>query len=294
MTRTWLITGASRGLGRALSSAVLENGDRLVATARRPEQLSEFTDRYGDRVRTVALDVTDPDAAIAAVRTAVTEFGGLDVVANNAGYANSGAIEETSLEEFRAQLETNLFGVINVSKAALPVFREQRSGVFLQFSSIGGRVGATPGLAPYQTAKFGVEGFSEVLASETAPLGVKVVIVEPGGFRTDWAGSSMTIAETGADYAATVGWMHEYRTEHDGKQPGDPERAARLLVQVAALDDPPRRLLLGTDAVTMALKAGQVRQNEAKTWEPVSQAADFTSTTDLAGTTVTGLLTPGH
>jgi NAD(P)-dependent dehydrogenase (short-subunit alcohol dehydrogenase family) len=289
MTRTWLITGASRGLGRELSRAVLENGDRLVATARRPEQLSEFTDRYGDRVRTVALDVTDADAAAAAVRTAVAEFGGLDVVANNAGYANSAAIEDTSLEEFRAQIETNLFGVINVTKAALPVFHQQRSGLFLQFSSIGGRVGATPGLAPYQTSKFGVEGFSEVLAAETAPLGIKVVIVEPGGFRTDWAGSSMEIAETGEDYATTVGWMHRYRIDSNGKQPGDPARAARLLVKVADLDVPPRRLPLGTDAVNIALEAGQVRQDETAAWSAVSRATDFSSTVDLARTSLTEL-----
>jgi NAD(P)-dependent dehydrogenase (short-subunit alcohol dehydrogenase family) len=290
MTRTWLITGASRGLGRALSSAVLESGDRLVATARRPDQLSDFADLYGDRVRTVALDVTDSDAALAAVQTAVTEFGGLDVLANNAGYANSAAIEDTSLDEFRAQIETNLFGVINVSKAALPVFRRQRSGVFLQFSSIGGRVGGTPGLAPYQTSKFGVEGFSEVLAAETAPLGIKVVIVEPGGFRTDWAGSSMTIGEPSEDYAETVGWMHRYRVEHDGKQPGDPARAAALLVEVAALDEPPRRLLLGTDAMESALAAGEARQDEARRWAPVSRATDFASSVDLGQTSVADLL----
>ncbi|WP_329129548.1 SDR family NAD(P)-dependent oxidoreductase [Streptomyces sp. NBC_01476] len=290
MARTWLITGASRGLGRELSRAVLENGDRLLATARRPEQLSEFAERYGDQVRTVALDVTDAEAAEAAVRTAVAEFGGLDVVANNAGYANSGAIEDTSPAEFRAQIETNLFGVINVSKAALPVFRKQRSGLFLQFSSVGGRVGATPGLGPYQTAKFGLEGFSEVLAAETEPLGIKVVIVEPGGFRTDWAGSSMAIAETSEDYAATVGWMHTYRAQSDGKQPGDPARAARILVKVAGLADPPRRLLLGSDAVDLSLAAGRTRQDEAVAWAPVGRAADFASDVDLGRTSLEDLL----
>ncbi|WP_405592157.1 oxidoreductase [Streptomyces sp. NBC_01190] len=290
MARTWLITGASRGLGRALAHAVLENGDRLVATARRPQDLAEFTGRYGDRVRAVALDVTDVDAAQAAVRTAVEAFGGLDVVANNAGYANSGAIEETSIEEFREQIETNLFGVINVTKAALPVLRRQRSGVFLQFSSIGGRVGGTPGLAPYQTAKFGVEGFSEVLAAETAPLGIKVVIVEPGGFRTDWAGSSMRIDATGEDYEETVGLMHRYRLDTAGNQPGDPDRAARLLTRIAALADPPRRLLLGTDAVAIALKAGDARQDESRTWAAAGRATDFASEIDLVLTPVTDLL----
>ncbi|MFC4031215.1 oxidoreductase [Streptomyces polygonati] len=290
MTRTWLITGASRGLGRELARAVLENGDRLVATARRPEQLSEFTERYGGRVRTVALDITDAEAAVAAVRTAETEFGGLDVVANNAGYANSAAIEHTSLAEFRAQIETNLFGVINVTKAALPVFHRQRSGLFLQFSSIGGRVGATPGLAPYQTSKFGVEGFSEVLAAETAPLGIKVVIVEPGGFRTDWAGSSMAIAGTTEDYATTVGRMHQYRADSAGQQPGDPARAARLLVKVAGLDAPPRRLPLGSDAVDIALAAGQVRQDETAAWAAVSRSTDYASEVDPGQTSLADLL----
>jgi NAD(P)-dependent dehydrogenase (short-subunit alcohol dehydrogenase family) len=290
MARTWLITGASRGLGRELGRAVLDGGDNLVATARRPEQLAEFVARYGDRVRTAALDVTDPDAAAEAVRTAVEAFGSLDVVANNAGYANSGPIEETSLEEFRAQIDTNLFGVINVTKAALPVFRGQRSGLFLQFSSVGGRVGGSPGLAPYQTAKFGVEGFSEVLANETAPFGVKVVIIEPGGFRTDWGGSSMRIAEVGPDYAETVGRMHRFRADADGKQPGDPARAAELILKVAALPDPPRRLLLGSDALDAAVESGRSRTDQAAAWAAVSRAADYTSTVDLRRTPVAELL----
>jgi NAD(P)-dependent dehydrogenase (short-subunit alcohol dehydrogenase family) len=238
----------------------------------------------------VALDVTDPAAAAAAVRTAVEAFGSLDVVANNAGYANSGPIEETSLEEFRAQIETNLFGVINVTKAALPVLRGQRSGLFLQFSSVGGRVGGSPGLAPYQSAKFGVEGFSEVLANETAPFGVKVVIIEPGGFRTDWGGSSMRIAEVGADYAETVGRMHEFRAAADGKQPGDPARAAEVIVKVAALPDPPRRLLLGSDALDAAVGSGRSRTGQATAWAAVSRAADYTSKVDLPRTSVAELL----
>jgi len=290
MARTWLITGASRGLGRELGRAVLDSGDNLVATARRPEQLSDIAARYGDRVRTVALDVTDAGAAAKAVRTAVEAFGSLDVVANNAGYANSGPIEETSLAEFRAQIETNLFGVINVTKAALPVLRGQRSGLFLQFSSVGGRVGGSPGLAPYQTAKFGVEGFSEVLANETAPFGVKVVIIEPGGFRTDWGGSSMRVAEVGADYADTVGRMHRFRAEADGRQPGDPARAAELIVKVSALPDPPRRLLLGSDALDLAVESGRSRTAQARGWAEVSRAADYTSTVELARTPLAGLV----
>src|SRR3954471_11545 len=238
MSKIWLITGSSRGLGRALTEAVLAAGDRVVATARTPEQLANLVTKYGDQVRAVALDVTDPEAARGAVRTAVDEFGGLDVVANNAGYANSAAIEETPDDDFRAQVETNLFGVVNVTKAALPVFREQKSGHFLQFSSIGGRVGGTPGMGAYQTAKFAVEGFSEVLNNEVKPFGVKVTIVEPGAFRTDWGGSSMKIAPTHPDYDETVGAMNRYRVEADGKQAGDPAKAAQAILQVADLEAP--------------------------------------------------------
>jgi NAD(P)-dependent dehydrogenase (short-subunit alcohol dehydrogenase family) len=211
MPKTWLITGSSRGLGLALARTVLQAGDSLVATARRPEQLSELVDQHSDRVRTVALDVTDQAAARRAVQTAVDSFGRLDVVVNNAGYANSAPVEETSMDEFRTQIEANLFGVINVTKAALATLREQRSGHFVQVSSVGGRVGGTPGLAPYQTAKFAVEGFSLALHSEVVPLGIRVTIVEPGALRTDWGGSSMQIADVGPDYQQTVGRVHDYR-----------------------------------------------------------------------------------
>jgi NAD(P)-dependent dehydrogenase (short-subunit alcohol dehydrogenase family) len=275
MTRTWMITGASRGFGRNLAEAVLDSGDRLLATARRPEQLADLVSRYGTRVRTAALDVTDPEAARAAVAAAVAGFGRLDVVVNNAGYANSGPIEEMSEQDFREQFEANFFGVVNVTRAALPVLREQRSGTFVQFSSVGGRVGGTPGMGAYQSAKFAVEGFSEVLASEVAPFGVKVVIVEPGAFRTDWQGSSMELHAVGPDYEETVGAMNRYRAENNGTQPGDPARAARVIIDVVDHEDPPRRLLLGAQAVTAALAAGEVRDAETRKWAEASGAADF-------------------
>ncbi|MGI5135312.1 oxidoreductase [Streptomyces sp. CA-106110] len=275
MTSTWLITGASRGFGRALAEAVLESGDRLVATARRPEQLADLISRYGDRVRAVPLDVTDTAAAQQAVQAAVDAFGRLDIVVNNAGYANSAPIEEMAEDDFRAQFEANFFGVVNVTRAALPVLRGQRSGTFLQFSSLGGRVGGTPGMGAYQSAKFAVEGFSEVLANEVAPFGIKVVIVEPGAFRTDWQGSSMELHSVGADYEETVGAMNKYRAENNGTQPGDPVRAAKVLIDVANDDDPPRRLLLGAQAVSMALEAGEARAAETRKWAAASGAADF-------------------
>jgi len=275
MSKTWLVTGTSRGFGRELATAILGSGDNLVATARRPEQLTDLVDTYGDRVRAVALDVTDAEAARTAVATAVDELGGLDVVVNNAGYANSVPIEEMDDEDFRQQIEANFFGVVNVTRAALPILREQRSGCFVQFSSVGGRVGGTPGLSAYQAAKFAVEGFSEVLAAEVKPFGVKVLIVEPGAFRTDWQGSSMRRSSVGPDYEATVGAMNRYRRDTDGTQPGDPARAARIILDVVAAEDAPLRLLLGAGAVDMTEKSSRERAAEAHRWADVSRSADF-------------------
>ncbi|WP_225847630.1 oxidoreductase [Streptomyces sp. HPF1205] len=275
MTRTWLITGTSRGFGRALATAVLEHGDNVLATARRPESLRGLVEEYGERVRVAALDVTDPAAAVAAVKTATVVFGGLDVVVNNAGYANSAPIEEMPDEDFREQFEANFFGTVNVTRAALPVLRAQGSGTFVQFSSVGGRVGGTPGMGAYQSAKFAVEGFSEVLAAEVRPFGVRVLIVEPGAFRTDWQGSSMRTRPVGAAYQETVGAMNEYRRASDGSQPGDPARAAGIIVRVVGSDDPPRRLLLGAAAVELALSSGRERAEEARAWAAVSREADF-------------------
>ncbi|WP_433278286.1 oxidoreductase [Pseudonocardia xinjiangensis] len=275
MTRTWLITGSSRGFGRELAVAALEKGDQVVATARRREQVEDLVQKYGDRARTFALDVTDAEAARAAVQFAVDEFGHLDVVANNAGYANSSAIEETPDEDFRAQVEANFFGVVNVTKAALPVLRAQRSGHFVQFSSVGGRVGGSPGAAAYQAAKFAVEGFSEVLNNEVKPLGIKVTIIEPGAFRTDWAGSSMRLAPVGPDYEETVGAMNRRRAGMDRSAPGDPARGARIIVDLVDLAEPPLRLLLGSDAVEAAERSSRSRAAEAAQWAPVSRSADF-------------------
>ena len=204
MSKVWLVTGSSRGLGLEIAKAVLTAGDRLVATARKPEQLRSLVEQYGERVRAIGLDVTRPEAARDAVSAAREAFGRLDVVVNNAGYANVNSIEDVAEEDFRTQFETNFFGVVNVTRAALPLLRAQRSGHIIQVSSIGGR-GATQGIAAYQSAKWAVGGFSEVLAKEVGPLGIRVTVVEPGGMRTDWAGSSMRIDDIKADYQATVG-----------------------------------------------------------------------------------------
>ncbi|GAA2339753.1 oxidoreductase [Streptomyces kunmingensis] len=271
MSKTWLITGSSRGLGRALAEAVLEAGDNLVATARRTEALNDLAEKYGDQVRLVTLDVTDTEAARRAVRTAVDTYGRLDVVVNNAGYADMAAIEDMSDQAFRDQIEANLFGVVNVSRAALPVLREQGSGHIIQVSSVGGRVGV-PGLGAYQAAKWAVGGFSEVLAQEVAPLGIKVTVVEPGGMRTEWAGSSMATPPVSAPYEAVVGGaVGGIRGAH-GRQPGDPARIARVLLDLTETDRPPLRLLLGKDAVAAAGSMAERLAAEDAAWRAVSES----------------------
>jgi len=274
MPKVWLITGSSRGLGRALAEAVLAEGHKLVATARNPAQLADLVGRHGDRIRAISLDVTDERAAGDAIEAAVDAFGRLDVLVNNAGYGDVGSIEDTSLAEFRAQIETNLFGVINVTKAAIPLMREQRSGHILQISSIGGRGGA-PGRGAYAAAKWGVVGFSEVLAKEVGPLGVKVTIIEPGGFRTDFAGASTTIRDGRPEYAATVGAMARFQRDFNGAQPGDPAKAAAAIIHVASLDAPPLRLLLGSDAVRGAEEIEAARIEADRKWRDLSVSTDF-------------------
>jgi NAD(P)-dependent dehydrogenase (short-subunit alcohol dehydrogenase family) len=278
MTQVWLITGSSRGMGRALAEAVLAAGHKLVATARNPAQLADLAERYGDQVRTVALDVTDPRAAGEAIEVAMGAFGRLDVLVNNAGYGNIGSVEDTDLSEFRAQIETNLFGVINLTKAAIPVLRKQGSGHIIQFSSVGGRVGAM-GRAPYSAAKWGVEGFSEVLAKEMGPLGVKVTLIEPGGFRTDFAGSSTTLHEGRPEYDSTVGAAARFQRDYNGAQPGDPAKAAAVIIQVATLAEPPLRLLLGSDAVRVVEQAELARIEADRKWRHLSVSTDFNSNT---------------
>jgi NAD(P)-dependent dehydrogenase (short-subunit alcohol dehydrogenase family) len=273
--KVWLITGSSRGFGAELVTAILESGDAVLATARHPEDIKQPSNEHSERFRRAPLDVTSPAQAEAAVKTAVEAFGGLDVVVNNAGYANSAPIEEMTEADFRAQIETNLFGVVNVTRAALPVLRKQRSGTFVQFSSIGGRVGGTPGMGAYQTAKFAVEGFSEVLANEVAPFSVRVIIVEPGAFRTDWQGSSMELHAVGPDYEQTVGALNKYRRDNNGNQPGDPGRAAKIIIDVVGSDAPLRRLILGADAVASAQQAAVARAVETEKWAEVSRSADF-------------------
>jgi NAD(P)-dependent dehydrogenase (short-subunit alcohol dehydrogenase family) len=274
MPRTWMITGASRGLGRALAEAVLAAGHRLVATAREPRTLDDLVACYGDAVRAAPLDVTDPDAAAAAIKLAEEAFGGLDVLVNNAGYGDVGSVEDTDLADIRAQIETNLFGAIIVTKTAIPLLRRQGQGRILMFSSVGGRIGA-PGRAAYSAAKWGVEGFAECLALEMALVGVKVSIIEPGGFRTDFAGSSTKLNPSRPEYSAVVGAQAQRQADYNGKQPGDPARAAQAILTLADLADPPLRLPLGSDAVTILKAADTRRLAELDHWLDLSTSTDF-------------------
>ena len=271
MTRTWLITGSSRGLGRAVAEAALAAGHQVVATARRADDVRDLVDRYPDRARAVTLDVTDRGQAADAVAATVAAFGRLDVLLNNAGYANVNSVEDFTEEDFRAQIETNLWGVITMTRAALPVLREQGAGHILQMSSTGGRDTA-PGLGPYQTAKWGVEGFSGVLAKEVAPLGIAVTLIEPGGVRTDWAGASMTVHELRDAYRPTVGLMAEYAAS--GTPLGDPAKAAAAILAITEVDDPPLRLLLGSDAFAVARVADEAKIASDERWKELTFSTD--------------------
>jgi NAD(P)-dependent dehydrogenase (short-subunit alcohol dehydrogenase family) len=212
--RIWIVTGSSRGLGRALAEKILDSGDLLVATARDTGQLTPLVKRYGSRIFPLALDVRDVPQVDAAVKSSVERFGQIDLLVNNAGYGFTGAFEEMTDEDFKGQIDTNFWGVVNVTRAVLPVMRSQGSGRILQVTSVGGR-NAGPGLSGYHAAKFAVEGFSEALAYEVRPLGIQVCLIEPGGLRTDWAGASMSYAKPMDDYRATVEGFRSSWRERD-------------------------------------------------------------------------------
>ncbi|RSM72341.1 KR domain-containing protein [Kibdelosporangium aridum] len=270
----WFITGASRGLGRSITKAALAAGHNVVATARTPSQLDDLAAEHPATLRPLAVDVTDPAAVASAVKSTVDLHGRIDVVVNNAGYANMAPIETMDPADFRAQVETNFFGAVEVTRAVLPTLRAQRSGHVVQISSIGGRVGA-PGMSAYQSAKWAVEGFSEVLAAETAPFGVKVTIVEPGFMRTDWAGSSMRIADVPAEYQGTVGQIAEHLRDVVDSAPIDPDKAASAILHVTEVDDPPLRLLIGSDAADIAAGVARRRSAEDAKWDELSRSVNF-------------------
>ena len=280
MSQVFLLTGSSRGLGRQIAEATLAAGHRLVATARNPRSLAGLAGRYGEQILPLALDVTDAAAAEAAVAQGLAAFGRIDVVVNNAGYANLVAVEDITLADFREQIDTNLLGVVNVTKAALPVLRRQGGGHIIQVSSIGGRL-ATPGLSAYQAAKWAVGGFSEVLAKEVAPLGIKVTILEPGGMQTDWAGPSMRVPLVSQPYQATVGAMARLHQGTDSPPVlGDPAKVAQVVLKIADMDQPPLRLILGSEAYAYATAAAQDRAASDAAWHDLSVSTDRDDATD--------------
>jgi NAD(P)-dependent dehydrogenase (short-subunit alcohol dehydrogenase family) len=294
MPQVFFLTGSSRGLGRQIAEAVLAAGHQLVATARHPASLSDLTEKYGPQILPVALDVTDADAAQAAVAAGLAAFGRIDVVVNNAGYANLASVEDITPEDFRAQVEANLFGVVNVTKAALPPMRAAGTGHIIQVSSVGGRL-ATAGLSAYQSAKWAVGGFSEVLAREVGPLGIKVTVLEPGGMATDWAGSSMTVPPVSQPYQATVGAMaamHEGLGSSDAL--GDPAKVAQVVLAVAGMDEPPLRLILGSEAYAYATAAARQRTESDAAWRHLTVSTDRDDATDAQRDPLAAQAPAGH
>ncbi|ASQ92973.1 MULTISPECIES: SDR family oxidoreductase [Streptomyces] len=264
MAKTWFITGTSRGFGREWALAALDRGDRVVATARDTATLAPLTSRYGDAVLPIRLDVTDRTAVEGAVARAVEHFGGLDVVVNNAGYGLFGMVEEVTEADARAQLETNLFGALWVTRAVLPQLRAQGHGRILQVSSIGG-VFALPGLGLYHASKFALEGLTESLAAEVAGFGIKVTLVEPAGYATDWAGSSSAHAERLPAYDDFRATMHRAAAVRQ-----DPAATRKAILTLADADEPPLRFFLGTGPLDLMRQVYPARLAEWERWEAVS------------------------
>jgi NAD(P)-dependent dehydrogenase (short-subunit alcohol dehydrogenase family) len=274
-SRTWFITGASTGFGRLLAEELLKTGNKVVATARNVAHVADLEQKYTESVKALALDVTDAAQVLSVAAAAIEHFGQIDVVVNNAGYGITGAVEEVTEEEYTPVFATNLFGLINVTKAFLPHLRERKSGHILNLSSIGGLIGLA-GWGYYNATKFAVEGLSEALAVELAPLGIHVTIIEPGPFRTDFLGRSGVVAKQQiADYDQTAGKTREYRGDQSGKQKGDPLKAVHAMMQVVDAPNPPVHLLLGSMALTRFRGKLESFQQEMKDWESVSLGADF-------------------
>ena len=269
--KTWFITGTSRGFGRDWTVAALERGDRVAATARDVGRLKDLEEKYGDRVLAIPLDVTDRRACFAAVDRAHAAFGRLDVIVNNAGYGLFGMIEEIAEDEARAQLETNVFGALWVTQAALPHLRAQRSGHILQVSSIGGIV-AFPGLGLYHASKWALEGFSQALAGEVAGSGIHVTLIEPGGYETDWSGSSAVRAKANPAYDSVKEQMTERRRSMIGKR-GDPKASAKAILKVVDAPEPPLRIFLGEAPLQLAKADYAKRLATWEAWDAVSKEA---------------------
>jgi NAD(P)-dependent dehydrogenase (short-subunit alcohol dehydrogenase family) len=269
LAKTWFITGASKGFGREWTEAALERGDKVAATARDLATLEPLVDVYGNAVLPIQLDVTDRAGDFEAVKQAAEFLGRLDVVVNNAGYGHFGAIEELSEDDVRSQLETNFFGALWVTQAALPILREQHSGHIIQVSSIGG-ITAFPSVGAYHASKWALEGFSQALAQEVADFGIKVTLIEPGGFSTDWAGPSAKHSEENPAYA---GVRDARRRARAAAPPGDPKASRAAILKVVDADEPPLRIFFGEVPLAVATADYESRLATWNKWQPVSVEA---------------------
>ncbi|MDB5191891.1 MAG: family NAD(P)-dependent oxidoreductase [Segetibacter sp.] len=275
MSKVWLITGCSTGFGRELAKSALEAGYKVVVTARKPGEIKDIVEGFAETAIAVKLDVTKADDIKSTVQQAIEKFGRIDVLVNNAGIGYFGAIEESEEDEVRRMFEINVFGLANMTKEVLPIMRQQRSGHIVNVASIGGLVGF-PGVGFYNATKFAVDGFSESLAKETAPLGIKVTVISPSGFRTDWAGRSANNSKIVIDdYATTAGQNKNNIRGYSGNQPGDPVRAAKAIIKAVESETPPLRLLLGAAALKGARNKLNELQRDFDAWEETTVGADF-------------------
>jgi NAD(P)-dependent dehydrogenase (short-subunit alcohol dehydrogenase family) len=275
MAKIWLVTGSGNGLGRDVAEAALAAGDSVVAGARRLEELAPLVAQYGDRVKPVTLEVRDEAAAKAAVQLAVDSFGRLDVLVNNAGYGQFAPFEQMSSEDFQAVVDTCFYGVVYTTRAAVPVMRKQKGGHIFQVSSVGGRI-AVAGNTPYHAAKWAVGGFSDSLAMEVAPFGVKVCTLEPGGIRTNWARrAGQNPPDLLPEYEASVGSTLKILRGLEGRSEGDPRKIADVIAQLANSEEVPSRLILGADAEKRVQQAESARASEAEKWRHLTVSTVF-------------------
>ena len=270
MTKTWFITGASKGFGREWTEAALERGDNVAGTARNLGDLDDLIENYGDTFLPIQLDVTDRDADFAAVNRAAEHFGQLDIVINNAGYGHFGMIEELSEDDMRAQMETNFFGALWITQAALPIMRAQGSGHIIQVSSIGG-ISAFPTVGAYHASKWALEGFSQSLSQEVASFGISVTLIEPGGYSTDWSGPSAKHSEENPDYSGIREAAQNRRSA--AASPGDPTATRQAILKVVDADEPPLRIFFGEVPLGIATDDYESRLAEWNEWHPVSVEA---------------------
>jgi NAD(P)-dependent dehydrogenase (short-subunit alcohol dehydrogenase family) len=275
MHKTWLITGSANGIGRKTAEVVLARGDNLVATPRNVDRLSDLAQRYGERILLVELDVTDANAAQSAVDASHAKFGRLDVLLNNAGYAHVAPFEQTSDAEFRAEIETNFFGIVKLARAALPLMRQQRAGHIINISSSSARFGS-PGATAYGAAKWAVSGFTASLAKEVRPFGVEAIAVEPGSIRTNWTRVARGhVPQLFPEYEPSIGAIMKMTENYAGNEPGDPEKVASAIFDLSRREGLPEQLVLGSDALARIAQTDAARSAAAQEWDAVSRSTDF-------------------